>query len=290
MSEKYILDNLNGQEIKELIVNRKMALEDLDTAALNKLFDYETDLLCIDEGDMELINACAARLDELEGPVMTNDEFWSIINKTEYQTVSVEKETAPAETPMNVPVRTVKRRLASKKIWLVAAAIALLAAMATITASAFGFNVFECFREVIGLSAGEKVNKGTITLVNYGKKEEFSTVDELLISEGLNIFYPSALPENVSIKQVCVGEGTNGGDFIQFVTTDKSTYISIDTNTEPSEVIGYKEQVTTEEGVFYVFCDEDIYAVCYYKNSYYYISSDSYENLIIIIENMRENK
>lgn len=290
MSEKYILDNLKGQEIKELITGEKIKLEDLDTAALNKLFDYETDMLCIDEGDMELIHACAARLDELEGPVMTNDEFWSIINKAEDQIASAEKETVPADLPVNTPSRAVKKRRVPKKIWLVAAAIALLAAMATITASAFGFNVFEYFREVIGLSAGDSVDKGTVTLVNYGETETFSSIDELLSAQHMNILYPAVLPEGVAIEQVYISEGTNGGDFIQFVMNSPLLTVTVDTNIVPAEVIGYKEQVTTEEGVFYVFCDEDIYAVCYYENSYYYISSDSYENLIIIIENMRENK
>lgn len=289
MSEKYILDNLKGQEIKELIKNGKIDLKDLGTSSLEKLFDYETDMLCIDEGDMELIHACAARLDELNGPVMSDEEFWSIINKAEERMGSGEKETAPAETPMNVPVRTVKRRLVSKRIWLVAAAIALLAAMATITTSAFGFNVFEYFREVMGLSAGEKVNKGTITLVNYGEAQTFSSVEELLSAENLNILYPAVLPKESVIKQVHISEGTNGGDFIQFVTTDKTTYISVDTNTELTYFTDYTEQHTIGDCTYYIYGKEN-FAVCYHKECYYYISSDSYENLIIIIENMRENK
>ena len=281
MSE-YILDNLKGQEIKELMINGKITIEDLDTAALNKLLDYETDMLCLDEGDMDLIHACASRLDELNGPAMSDEEFLAVIKKAEDEYVSSNTNT--------LPVRTVKRRFASKKIWLVAAAIALLAAMATITASAFGFNVFEYFKQIIDLPVGKKVDKGIITLVNYGETETFSSVDELLKAEELNILYPAALPEDVVIQQVYINEGANDGITVQFVMNYPSTYISVDTNIVPSEVIGYKEQVTTEEGVFYVFCDEDIYAVCYYKNSYYYIGSDSYENLIIIIENMRENK
>ncbi len=289
MSEKYILDNLKGQEIKELIKNGKIDLKDLGTSSLEKLFDYETDMLCIDEGDMELIHACAARLDELNGPVMSDEEFWSIINKAEERMGSGEKETAPAETPMNVPVRTVKRRLVSKRIWLVAAAIALLAAMATITVSAFGYNVFDCFREVMGLSAGEKVNKGTVTLVNYAETEVFASVDELMTAEGLNIMYPAVLPKESVIKQVHISEGTNGGDFIQFVTTDKSTYISVDTNTELTYFTDYTEQHTIGDCTYYIYRNEN-FAVCYHKGCYYYISSDSYENLIIIIENMRENK
>ena len=245
------------------------------------MLDYETDMLCLDEGDMDLIHACASRLDELNGPAMSDEEFLAAIKKAEEEYVSSNTNT--------LPVRTVKRRLASKKIWLVAAVIALLVAMATVTASAFGVNVFEYFREVMGLSAGEKVNKGTITLVNYGEAQTFSSVEELLSAENLNILYPAVLPEDVVIQQVCINEGTNGGDFIQFVTTDKSTYISVDTNTELTYFTDYTEQHTIGDCTYYIYRNEN-FAVCYHKGCYYYISSDSYENLIIIIENMRENK
>ncbi len=280
MSE-YILDNLKGQELKELIVNGKITLEDLDTAALNKLLDYETDMLCLDEGDMDLIRACASRLDELNGPAMSDEEFLEVIKKAEEDYVSGNRNVLPA--------KTVKRRLISKKIWLVAAVIALLAAMATVTASAFGFNVFEYFKDVIGLSAGEKVDKGTITLVNYAGTEVFASVGELLTAEELDIMYPAALPKESVIKEIHISEGTNGGEFIQFVMNSSATYISVDTNVKSSEVTEHTEQRTIDDCTYYIYGNEN-FAVCYYKECYYYISSDSYENLILIIENMRENK
>ena len=280
MSE-YILDNLKGQEIKELMVNGKITLKDLDTTALNKLLDYETDMLCLDEGDMDLIHACASRLDELNGPAMSDEEFLAAIKKAEEEYVSSNTNT--------LPVRTVKRRLASKKIWLVAAVIALLAATATITVSAFGFNVFEYFKEVIGLPAGEKVDKDTITLVNNGKFEEYGSIEELLLAEKIDILYPSVLPDGVRLEAVNISIGQNGNDFIEFKTIDSSIYISVDTKMENDTIDGYTEHFVVANCTYYVFKDEK-FAVCYYDDCYYYISSDSYENLILIINNMREIK
>lgn len=280
MSE-YILDNLKGQEIKELMVNGKITLKDLDTTALNKLLDYETDMLCLDEGDMDLIHACASRLDELNGPAMSDEEFLAAIKKAEEDYVSGNRNALPA--------KPVKRRFISKKIWIVAAAIALFAAMATVTASAFGFNVFEYFKEVIGLPVGEKVDNGIITLVNYGETETFSSVNELLIAEDLNILYPAVLPEDVVIKQVYINEGANGGVTVQFIMNSPSITVTVDTNTKPSDITEYTEQYTIENCTYHIYGNEN-FAVCYHKECYYYISSDSYENLILIIENMRENK
>lgn len=290
MTNKNILDNLNGQEIKEMIDNGKVVLEDLDAAALEKLFDYETDMLCLDEADMGLINACAKRLDGLNGPAMSEEHFWAVINKADAEIVSDKKETAPVDVPVKASSRAVKRRFISKKIWIVAAVIALLVSMAAITSSAFGFNIFEYFKEVIKLSAGEQIEKDAVTLINYGETKEFSSVDKLLLYENLNIMYPSVLPENIVIKQVHVGEGANGGDFIQFIMNDPSTYFSVDTNNNASDVTGYTEQIIINDCTYYLFCDGEFYAVCSYDNCYYYIDSDSYENLVLIIKNMRFNK
>lgn len=287
MFDKDILDNLKGQEIKELIIENKVTLEELDTSALEKLLDYETDMLCLDMGDMELIHACAARLDELNGPVMTDEEFWSIVKKAEERMVSCEKENTPVDAPVNAPARVVKKRIIWKKVWLVAAIIVLLISAATMTASAFGFNVFEYFREVIGLSVGEKVDKGAITLINNGNKEEYSSMDDLLSSQNMNILFPCLLPQDVNIKSVCISKNASGGQFIEFITNDSYTYISVDTNVEESMVTGHTQKHIIGDYTYYIFSNEN-FAICYHNDCYYYISSDSNENLMMIIKNMRE--
>lgn len=281
MSKEYILDNLSCQELKELISKKKISLTDLDTAALEKLFNYELELICIDEGDTALMNACAKRLDELNGPLMSDEHFWNVINKAESTRVS--------ELEKKDTIRP-KKAFPAKRVLLLAAAIAVIAAIATITASAFGFDIFKYFKQIIDLPAGGNINEGVITLVNYGKTETFSSVDELLSTEELDILYPFMLPENITLEQVSISEGANGGDSIQFLTNEPSTTVTVDTNTEPFTVTGYVEQITTEKVTYYIFCDCGFYAICHHKNTYYYISSDSYENLILIIENMRENK
>ena len=289
MFDKDILDNLKGQEIKELIIDRKITLEELDTSALEKLLDYETDMLCLDMGDMELIRACAARLDELNGPAMTDEEFWSIIKKAEERMISGEKENTPVDVPVNAPARVVKKRIIWKKVWLVAAIVALLISAATMTASAFGFNVFEYFREVIGLSAGEKVDKGTVTLINNGISKEYNSIEELLLNENINVLYPYVLPDGITIKKVDVSKGQNNGEYIQILTSDSSTLITIDTNVDGDVIKGYTEELTVGDYTYYIFKDE-LFGVNYHHGYYYYVSSDSYENLILIISNMRECK
>ena len=284
MFNKNIPDNLSGQEIKEMIKNNKINFKDLDTRALQKLFDYETELIGTGEWDIELLNACAARLDELEGPVMSEEEFWAVIDKTKEKIFGRYKN----ET-VSGPVLPAKRKLVLKKIWITAAAVVLLVAAATVTVSAFDLNIFQCFKEAIGLPAGEKINKDTITLVNNGKIEEHESIEKLLSATNLDILYPSVLPNGVELEKVHISDGTNSGEIIEFISNDLSICVCVDTNTKDDVVSDYTEQLVINGRTYYIFKGE-MFAVSYYNNCYYYISSDSYENLILIINNMKETK
>ena len=77
--DKKLHETLGGAELKKLITEDKLCIEELDAATLQKLFDYETAMLCTDEGDIDTLNACAARLDAVNGPLITKEEFFLLI-------------------------------------------------------------------------------------------------------------------------------------------------------------------------------------------------------------------
>lgn len=287
MFDKDILDNLKGQEIKELIVAKKIKLEELDTSALEKLLDYETDMLCLDMGDMELIRACAARLDELNGPAMTDEEFWSIIKKAEERMISGEKENTPVDAPVNVPARVVKKRIIWKKVWLVAAIVALLVSAATMTASAFGFNVFDYFKEVIGLPVGEKVDKGTVTLINRGEVKEYSSIEELLSDESINILYPSSLPTNSQLESVKIVDDINGKQVIILTNNPQINIVVFPNQKQTNNSFADCEMYLYNDKTFYINKELNA-AYFYFGDNFYSIQADSYENVILIIESLKE--
>ena len=68
------LDNMTGQEIKEMIANQKIKVEDLDIEKLNLLFEYESTVICNSEGDSELLLRCADLLAEKEGFAEEHDQ------------------------------------------------------------------------------------------------------------------------------------------------------------------------------------------------------------------------
>lgn len=269
-----ICDNLSGAEIKKLISEDELSLQDLDIAALQKLFDYETDMLCTDEGDIDTLNACAARLDELKGPLITKEEFFNIINKT-----------APAKKPA--------RRLRFKKVLLIAAAIAVFFATVTITATAVDVSSFELFRELIGMGPGGFLNKGGVTLEYIDVKEEYDTVEEALQSKDINIWYPSVLPEGISLRSIEFSSTASAEEIIYFITNDTAVNVYVERNTDSEVFDSYKEEFKIEDCTFYIFNDTPDpslhYAVCRYGDYYYCVSANSYDNLILILSNLKRS-
>ncbi|MBO7737359.1 MAG: hypothetical protein J6S77_01495 [Clostridia bacterium] len=273
MSKKMYI-TLCGAEIKKLILEEKLSLDELDTAALQKLFDYETDMLCTDEGDIDTLNACAARLDELQGPLISKEEFFNIINKT-----------APASKRV--------RRLRFKKVLLVAAMIAILAVTITVTATAVDFNPFNYFKEVIGMGAGGTLNKGNITLEFQDVQKEYDTVEEALQSNDIDIWYPTVLPEGVSLKNIEFVSTASSEEIIRFVTSTPYVSVYAERKTDSHPFHSYKEEFVIEDCTFYIFDDTvtppEYYAVCFYGDYYYCITANSYEDIILILSNLKKS-
>ncbi len=267
-----IYDTLSGAQIKKLLTENKLSLQYLDTAALQKLFDYETDMLCTDEGDIDILNACAARLDELKGPLITKEEFFNIINKT-----------APAKKPA--------RCLCFKKLWLVAAVIAVFFATVTITATAVDISSFELFRELIGMGPGGTINKGGVTLEYIDVKEEYDTVEEALQSKDISIWYPSVFPDGITLNCIEFSSTASAEEIIRFMTNTPYVSVYAERKTDSHPFHSYKEEFVIEDCTFYIFDDTvtppEYYAVCFYGDYYYCITANSYEDIVLILSNLK---
>lgn len=154
------------------------------------------------------------------------------------------------------------------------------------TASAFGFNVFEYFREVIGLSAGEKVDKGTVTLINRGEAKEYDSIEELLEAENINILYPSVLPEGIAVKSIRILENGDGKQII-LLTNNPQTTVSIYTNkASTGDSFGDCEVYLSNDITFYVNRELNS-AYFIFENDYYSIQAETYENIIFIIDSLK---
>ncbi len=274
--DKKELENLTLGEIRAMLAAGDLALQDLDTATLEKLVDSETDMLCLGEGDVDFISECAEILSERQTDIMSHEDFMAIVNKT------LEKHTVPA-----------RKRFGMKRALIIAAAVATLIIGGTVVASALGFNLFDYIGKMAMSSDGTKYNEGDYTFFNQGEAREYATIKEAVEKESLNIMYPASFPEGITFDSVKVTNSYRGGKWI-FIGSDKDEVnILIETELLPTEGAFETEDLYMHGGVGYVMHKPTAYEYGAYTNvdnCGYTIQANEYEDLIYIIENMEEYK
>ncbi len=286
MEKRKILDNMTGQEIKEMIERKEVVLENLSVLALNRLFDYESDAVSRDDGDGELLCRVADLLAEKEGIADEHDKAFETILANAMQSVvqSAVQSAHSTEQPK-------KKHYRLKKALLIAAAVIALACCATLVATAFGFDIFAHFRELISHPAGAKMEENGITLVHFGETTQYSSMEELLAAEELDIMYPTKLPEGVFITEVRMISGIDGNETVEIKTTDEKTVICIDLSAY--DIGGsFKgcEKYEQNNQLFYIKEKEKgmYFAFSYLNDNYYSVQADSYEHLLLILKHLKE--
>jgi len=277
MNKKNNLEGLTTSEIREMIRNGKLSMASLDVGVLQKLMDYETAMLCFDEGDVDFISKCADILSEKETGLLSHESFMSVVNKT------LDKQAAP-----------VRKGFSLKRGLIVAAAVATLVIASTIVTSAMNVDLMALARKALGLPAGTKWDENGFTVENGGRPRNYSSIQEMLEGEKIDIMYPT-LPEGVEVDRIIVSEGASYGDkTIVILTKSRSVCINIITNVPPAELT-YEGQDVYEKGdIKYILLDGPegyrYSANAVVDNCIYDIQTKEYEDLVFIIENMEENK
>ena len=285
--DKNLLDNMSGQELKEMINDEIITLEDLDNTALEKILDFETDMLCFGTGDMTTIRRCSELLNKRnDSDVLNKDKIISIIDRVKREHVIIVDEEKTQESKANV----IKRKyITLRKISLVAAIITVLMSVTVLVAAAFGVNIFEYISKIVRQDEGSQINVEQFTFHNGGEIETYSTIGEMVESESLDIMYPTKFPENINIHSVIVNESEHGNKQIQIITNDNSVRVFVEQNVQKTEETFDGNNIYEFKGkTYYIFEGNGSFALCYYKNCYYTIQANSYDDLILIINNMKE--
>lgn len=282
MADKNILDNLSGQEIKEMIDVGKITLESLGTAALRKLMDYELDMLCIGKGDAELICKCSELLDKTDPDPMTSEAFMNIIEKSKREHITVIDE---ATERNSMP----KKRFILKRTALVAAAVLILMTSTAAIAGALGFDIYKYISEIVREPEGTEINVDEFTFYHNGEVKQYASVEEMIENENLDIMYPARLPDGVRINKIYLTTEINGNRIIQIITNDVNVNYNIEFSNAPIE--SYSQEIIEYQGIEFHIKHEEPYSASFlYKNNKYCISATTKEDLILIIENLREKQ
>ncbi len=287
--DKNILDNMSGQEIKELIDDELITLQELDDFALEKVLDFETEMLCHGTGDMDIIRQCSEILDARSKSNMLNhNEISDIINKTKSEYVTV----IDADSSPSIVAPQRKRRLLLKRIAIVAAAVIIMITTTVAIAAAFDFDIINFLKDIAGEPDGTTENIDEFTFHKAGETKKYDSIQEMIESENLDIMYPSSFPEGTKIRDVWLSDTTNYENVVHISTYDAEVNVQIELNSIEINHIEYSsssDKIYEHNGItYYIYLFEHHEAVCYYKNNTYYISAKNYEDLIYIINNMKE--
>ncbi|MBE6678055.1 MAG: hypothetical protein E7597_04585 [Ruminococcaceae bacterium] len=268
------------REIKAMLASEQIALQDLDTVTLEKLLDHETDLLCFGKGDADLISNCADVLCQREKDIMPHDRFTAIVDKTLAENVAI------------VPEKRKVKRFSLKRTFIIAATVATLVIGGTFVASAFGFDLWGYISEIVRLPNGTEKEVNGVTIHNGGVPKTYNTLKEAVEKENLDIMYPESLPKGVEIEKIRISISTIGDKNILMFTKNNELIISIDTKVAPNDKDFADGELYESGGVTYKLFErvtENKYgAYCNVDNCDYIIQAKKYEDLIFVIENMKE--
>ena len=140
------------------------------------------------------------------------------------------KEVAAPET-----AKTTKKYFNKKKIWLVAACIAILVALFSFVSVAYDWNVFDFLTEKFGsvhsAPIGEKQEFNGVTVFLSGKNTNYATVEDALKTEKIDVLYPATLPENIKVINITFSTDNNFDElFLTF--NDDELFMEITENEE----------------------------------------------------------
>lgn len=234
------------------------------------------------EMDSALVKECVDFLMELEGKEnLTKAEIEQRVNEISF----IGKVKAIGSYA--------KKKMRAKKLAIIAAILAVIIALFGIISVASGNILDEWFRQIgnyiFELSEGSTMERDNITFIKPNETKTYSSIEELAKSEGIEILYPTWLPENEKIIEIWY---MVDGESEEYTLQCSNPLHSIDikTNTDLLEKIKYdlNEKEVAGFKVYYEETPQYIQANFIYKNNYYGVHSDTEDNLFKVIENLKE--
>ena len=181
---------------------------------------------------------------------------------------------------------------------LIAAIISILVAIFTITSIAFDWNIFDelknRFGTVFDTPVNQEVDANGVTLIMNGKSFTYNNIDELIEQKHFSVLYPTEFSENINLEKVILSkDGTkekiifvfNNSDFTYTIVLGEVVSDDIkNVSTEVQELNGIKCYIIDKS-------DVGIIQICFdYNNDLYLLNYNNKQDLIKVIENLKELK
>lgn len=295
--KKNIRKKLNNNDYL-IKLNMSDAPRDVRMQWLCKIIDNEM-AKNIDEIDMDLVNECQEELAELmaEKRAERAAEQVAIASAEPEHAGNLSSRGRVCEKKHGASHCTMRTRLVA----LVAAVIVVFSSMAVISVvaksqgygSAFEY-VSEKAKEIFNSKKDTVIEDGNIVIVRNGQTKNYASINELVQQEGLDIMYPTELPEELKIEKVVVIDGPDSNLEIIITFKDKITTMYIYNYFSISQDLLEKEYVSiiaANTDTFYLLNTTNGYqAICHKDNIEYNITAQNSDNLKILINSLTGEK
>ena len=245
-------------------------------------------------------------IDEIDGDLIDATVDWSLRLQNKDITLSTEEiekmvsmipfEDDTEELKTNGEVLESRKVLKKNKVLFIAAVITILVTLLTIISVAFEWNIFEELKNRFGTVADTPVNEEIVvdgvTVVRNDEYRKYSTIEEALKSENIDVLYPSYLPEGLALRKISFYNEFEK-ERIMFLFEDNTISAEICFNKKVDfELMNSSTKVEKINAIQCYFCiKKDIgWVQVYFENdgNLYGFSGYNEQKLVEIIENLKE--
>ena len=213
---------------------------------------------------------------------------------SEFINEQVRKIFHPEESAVPETAKTTKKHFNKRKIWLVAACITILVALFSVISFSSEKGVVDTLEDFFGtfefIPFGKETDIGNETYGKGGKAKIYDSIEDCVNIEKTDLLCPS--DNTAIINYISIGN-TDTKKTID-MTFDKSELsVTITLNSDiPQETIDFcNDKIILNDTEYHICTMEDINQVQAYfvhKNNFYIVAHTDKDELIKILENMKE--
>lgn len=271
---------------------------DITSASKDELIEYlcQTIQSEVEKGegaDCDLIRECSDWLDEL-----TADEIIFTPEELALRLEAIKSGKIINEVPsekMRSNGSISKPRIWSRVTILVASMILLSLLSLTVMAIHAGYDsvwvyISSNFKTILGMDLGEEISNDGITIIKNSQPKYYDSIEELLATEGFDIYYPSLIPNNQSITEIRYVDESRDNYALYFVFSDGSyLFHVVNYYITNLSILDNVETVTVNDMVYYISSkpNNSYHAICQHNGFEYSLDSNNYEDLLFLIYNMK---
>lgn len=271
---------------------------DIASASKDELIEYlcqtiQSEVEKGEEADCDLIRECSDWLDELTADEITFTPEELALRLEVIKSGKIINEVPRKKMRSNGSIS--KPRIWSRVTILVASMILLSLLSVTAMAINAGYDsvwvyISSNFKTILGMDCGEEISNDRIAIIKNSQPKHYNSIEELLSTEGFDIYYPSQIPNNQSITEIRYVEESNNKYTLYFVFSDNSYVFQIVnyyiTNLSMLEDVN---TVTVNDMNYYISTKDNnsFHAICQHNGFEYSLDSNNYDDLLILIYSMK---